>query len=1083
MANTIGRLQFEVDANTAPLRARARDIQDFRNKVTRTAKDQVDASNKVVAALVQRESAMKRAFLATLRLQQAQRSAGGTDAEVEARIRATDAALKQFTMDLKRGQLNTKDFNRAQDAFASNMDRSKRALKDFNDKARGKNITKLSKTLRNLESSAVLAVGPLSGVGARLRSLGAIASRTNIQMVALFAVVTAGVVALFKLGQAAFNAGKIFETSIARFQAATGSLALAKEEMAFVIKVSRSLGLRIDVSAKAFSRLTAAAIGTKLEGEGIRKVFVGISKAAAALRLGQGEVEGTFRAIEQMLSKGTVQAEELRGQLGERLPGAFRLWAKSMGVTTRELGKLLKAGEVFAERDILRFIDILDAQFGAQAIKNLDSLTGSTNEVANAWLEFSAKFNEFAGVSEAVIVGLQTLTHTIDLFTDALDKSGSVINKQSALFAQAAANIANPIAAYLFFRAALNATTEAAEENEEALTALSEIKIPDPTENFGKGFKTSIKNIDELSVSLNTYNQTLDKISMGSDPALELAKFTAMAKLAKVPITELAFLAARLREETGLPLRNNLKDVAVGLAFLAKDAADAADAFQKLRNAPKIIENAAAKVAIMVERLEHMGDPETLKAFDSIDAKVNALAATFAEGGIQTAQSAQILANYRQALIDTAKASDKLKESEAARKQGLKELDAEERSLINSVKRQVIAMRKADEATKLLQERVAALASGPKSLEVFNKVTKPLAVFTQKLKDAKVGVEELNERVAEHKILLQQVMVLTGEWAQASVKAAQSIGNALEDVLSLTMSLKDGFHSLLDELWRILLRLLIIDPIVNSISTAMTAFFTKIGGPGAKGAAAATAATAAKATTEKAEKAQEQATRAQEQATVVQFQAAVTQFQAAITQWQASITLWQAVATEMTTAVSGLNTAAMSIQTMAQEASEQLNAASEELMEAADAIKRMCQNCCQGQAQPKPDSSGKKFLSAIHGIVGAVIKAKNAGGGFGGESAGNSNLGSAAGRAFGGSVFPGQIHQVTERSPEVLYQGNKQFLLTKEKGTVVPLREGSGRAANITNIFNLPPERRRHTVQQEALEMSRLQIRAAVRNK
>ena len=45
-------------------------------------------------------------------------------------------------------------------------------------------------------------------------------------------------------------------------------------------------------------------------------------------------------ALAQMASKGTVQAEELRGQLGERLPGAFKIAAAAMGVTQAELVSL-----------------------------------------------------------------------------------------------------------------------------------------------------------------------------------------------------------------------------------------------------------------------------------------------------------------------------------------------------------------------------------------------------------------------------------------------------------------------------------------------------------------------------------------------------------------------------------------------------------------------------------------------------------------------------------------------------------------------------------------------------------------------
>lgn len=53
--------------------------------------------------------------------------------------------------------------------------------------------------------------------------------------------------------------------------------------------------------------------------------------AGSALALSKDQMDGVFLALGQMISKGKVQAEELRGQLGERLPGAFDMAAKAMG--------------------------------------------------------------------------------------------------------------------------------------------------------------------------------------------------------------------------------------------------------------------------------------------------------------------------------------------------------------------------------------------------------------------------------------------------------------------------------------------------------------------------------------------------------------------------------------------------------------------------------------------------------------------------------------------------------------------------------------------------------------------------------
>ena len=74
------------------------------------------------------------------------------------------------------------------------------------------------------------------------------------------------------------------------------------------------------------------------------------------------------------MSKGTVQAEELRGQLGERLPGAFNLAAQAMGVTTQELNKMLDNGEVLAIDLLPKLAEVLDERFADAAGENADKL-------------------------------------------------------------------------------------------------------------------------------------------------------------------------------------------------------------------------------------------------------------------------------------------------------------------------------------------------------------------------------------------------------------------------------------------------------------------------------------------------------------------------------------------------------------------------------------------------------------------------------------------------------------------------------------------------------------------------------------
>jgi hypothetical protein len=83
-----------------------------------------------------------------------------------------------------------------------------------------------------------------------------------------------------------------------------------------------------------------------------------------------------------MISKGNVQAEELRQQLGERLPGAFQYAARAMGVTTQELNDMLENGEVLADDLLPKLADELDRTFGPNVAAAADSLKASLQRLS-----------------------------------------------------------------------------------------------------------------------------------------------------------------------------------------------------------------------------------------------------------------------------------------------------------------------------------------------------------------------------------------------------------------------------------------------------------------------------------------------------------------------------------------------------------------------------------------------------------------------------------------------------------------------------------------------------------------------------
>jgi tape measure domain-containing protein len=176
-----------------------------------------------------------------------------------------------------------------------------------------------------------------------------------------------------------------FESLNATLKSVTGTQAAASAEFQFAAQTARELGLNFDATVGAFTRFTAAAKGTALEGAATRDIFTAVAQASRVLGLSASDTEGVFLALGQMISKGTVQAEELRGQLGERLPGAFQLAAKAMGVTTAELGKMLQKGEVAATDLLPKLAAELQKTFGPGSVEAAKTLGASVERLTTQW--------------------------------------------------------------------------------------------------------------------------------------------------------------------------------------------------------------------------------------------------------------------------------------------------------------------------------------------------------------------------------------------------------------------------------------------------------------------------------------------------------------------------------------------------------------------------------------------------------------------------------------------------------------------------------------------------------------------------
>lgn len=197
------------------------------------------------------------------------------------------------------------------------------------------------------------------------------------------------------------------------------------DNLNYIQQVASKYNQNIITLGQGYARLKVATKDTNLEGEATRRIFEATAVAASAFKMSQDDVNGTMRAFIQMVSKGNVQAEELRGQLGERLVGAFNLAAKSMGVTTSELNKMLEDGKVLAEDLLPKLADEIITTFGDKALENSMTLSNSVAYLKGQFDLFFANFANSTGLIQNTANELRSLGQVIKEVSTMLTQLGN----------------------------------------------------------------------------------------------------------------------------------------------------------------------------------------------------------------------------------------------------------------------------------------------------------------------------------------------------------------------------------------------------------------------------------------------------------------------------------------------------------------------------------------------------------------------------------------------------------------------------------------------------------------------------------
>ena len=180
------------------------------------------------------------------------------------------------------------------------------------------------------------------------------------------------------------------------------------DEMAYITGQADRLGVSLEQGAKGYVKFAASASKSGAPLKEVRFIFETLAETARTLSLSPDELNGLLLAVGQSFSKGKIQAEELRGQIGERLPGAFAFAQEALKKFFPNLDKALEKGQVGAEHLVVVMESVRRAAQDQlpQAIKSLDAEQQRFN---NSVLKFKLQIAE-AGFADAYVGLLKQLT-------------------------------------------------------------------------------------------------------------------------------------------------------------------------------------------------------------------------------------------------------------------------------------------------------------------------------------------------------------------------------------------------------------------------------------------------------------------------------------------------------------------------------------------------------------------------------------------------------------------------------------------------------------------------------------------------
>lgn len=284
--------------------------------------------------------------------------------------------------------------------------------------------TKFNEALAKLNSSVREAIAKARGHTST--SINSDRAANSLDSLSSAAVKTAGAFISFQAVLSAYQ--RVLEVGLQRASAERSIDFVFDKDAGQVKDFTKSLaqttGLDIAELQSQFAGFGASA-KESMGIQGSEELFRNMIGYSRLMGRSEEEIKRALTALSQMASKGKIQAEELKGQLAEAVPGMVQVFAKATGETEQELFDAMKKGALKSADTLQKVTQELNRQItakgGWKAIS--ESTQAQLGNLKNSWN--TTLDSIFRGSED----GLQDFTRSLTTLLNALGGSGKSLGE------------------------------------------------------------------------------------------------------------------------------------------------------------------------------------------------------------------------------------------------------------------------------------------------------------------------------------------------------------------------------------------------------------------------------------------------------------------------------------------------------------------------------------------------------------------------------------------------------------------------------------------------------------------------------